>query len=181
MSTQASTVSFIFLHYLWKGMVMIKKKSVVSLNYTLKNGDGQELDTATSEKPFLYLHGYGQIVPGLENALEGLTIGDKKEVTVTPEEGYGQVDAGLRMKVNRSNFPKDADIKQGMQFMGEIAEGQKVVFTVHEVDGDEVKVDGNHPLAGQTLNFSVEVVAIREATEEELSHGHVHGEGGHQH
>jgi len=160
---------------------MIKKNSVVSLNYSLKNGKGEKLDTATAEKPFLYLHGFGQVPPGLENALEGLGIGDKKEVTVTPDQGYGEVDAGLRMKVNRSNFPKEADIKPGMQFKGNVGEGKEVVFTVHAVEGDEVKVDGNHPLAGETLNYSVEVVAIREATKEELTHGHVHGEGGHHH
>lgn len=160
---------------------MIKKNSVVSLSYNLKNGNGDELDTASAEKPFLYLHGFGQVVPGLESALEGLKIGDKKDVTIAPDQGYGEMDAGLRMKVKRSNFPEDADIKPGMQFMGEAGEGKKVVFTVHEIEGDEVKVDGNHPLAGQTLNFSVEVLAIREATEEELTHGHVHGEGGHHH
>lgn len=160
---------------------MIKKKSVVSLSYNLKNGNGDELDTASAEKPFLYLHGFGQVVPGLESALEGLKIGDKKEVTIAPDKGYGEVDAGLRMKVKRSNFPEDADIKPGMQFMGGDGEDKKVVFTVHEIEGDEVKVDGNHPLAGETLNYSVEVLAIREATEEELTHGHVHGEGGHHH
>ena len=160
---------------------MIKKNSGVRLGYSLKNAQGQELDHAKSDKPFSYLHGGGQIVPGLENALEGLAVGDKKEVTVSPEQGYGKVVPALAMNVERSNFPKESDIKSGMQFMGELGDGKQIVFTVKGVEGHQVSIDGNHPLAGETLNFAVEVVGVREATEEEITHGHVHGEGGHQH
>jgi FKBP-type peptidyl-prolyl cis-trans isomerase SlyD len=160
---------------------MIKKNSVVNLSYSLKNSSGQELDKAGGENPFAYLHGVGQIVPGLENALEGLAVGDKKEVTVSPEEGYGNIVPGLAMSVERSNFPEGAEIKTGMQFMGEVGDGKQIVFTVKGVEGDQIQVDGNHPLAGETLHFAVEVMAVRDATEEELSHGHVHGEGGHSH
>ena len=159
---------------------MIKKDTVVSLSYTLKNDTGQELDKSTSDKPFAYLHGNKQIVPGLENALEGLAVGDKKQVTVAPAEGYGEFAAELKMEVERSNFPKDVEIQAGMQFSADVS-GDHRVFTVIDIGEDKVKVDGNHPLAGQTLHFDVEVVEIREATAEELQHGHVHGPGGHDH
>ena len=159
---------------------MIKKDAVVSLSYTLTNADGQELDKSTHDKPFAYLHGNKQIVPGLENALEGMTIGDKKEVTVPPAEGYGEFAPGLKMDIERSNFPKDIEIQEGMQFSAEV-KGDNRIFTVTGLEGEKVQVDGNHPLAGQTLNFDVEVVEIRDATKEELEHGHIHGPGGHQH
>ena len=160
---------------------MIKKDTVVSLNYNLTNDSGEQLDSTQGKAPFKYLHGVGQIVPGLEKALEGALVGDKKQVTVSPEEGYGQINDQLRMEVNRSNFPGDADLKPGLQFMADVGEGRQHMFTITKVDNDAVHVDGNHPLAGQTLNFSVEVMEVREATAEELQHGHVHGEGGHHH
>lgn len=159
---------------------MVKKNAVVSLSYTLKNADGQELDKSSPDKPFAYLHGNKQIVPGLENALDGLAVGDKKEVTVPPAEGYGEFVPGLKMDIERSNFPQDIEIQPGMQFSAEVS-GNNQVFTVTGLEGDKVQVDGNHPLAGQTLHFAVEVVEIRDATKEELEHGHVHGPGGHQH
>ena len=159
---------------------MIKKDAVVSLSYTLTNADGQELDKSSSDKPFAYLHGNKQIVPGLENALEGMVIGDKKKVTVPPAEGYGELTPGLKMDIERSNFPKDINIQVGMQFSAD-ANGESQTFTVTGLEGGKVQVDGNHPLAGQTLHFDVEVVEIRDATKEELQHGHVHGPGGHHH
>ena len=159
---------------------MVKKDAVVSLSYTLTNADGEELDKSSADKPFAYLHGSKQIVPGLENALEGLTLGDKKEVTVPPAEGYGEFVPGLKMDIERSNFPKDIKIQAGMQFSAD-ANGENQTFTVTGLEGDKVQVDGNHPLAGQTLHFDVEVVEIRDATKEELEHGHIHGPGGHQH
>ena len=159
---------------------MVKKDAVVSLSYTLTNADGEELDKSTSDKPFAYLHGNKQIVPGLENALNGLAVGDKKEVTVPPAEGYGEFVAGLKMDIERTNFPKDIEIQPGMQFSADV-NGNDQVFTVTSLEGGKVQVDGNHPLAGQTLHFDVEVVEIREATAEEMQHGHVHGPGGHQH
>lgn len=159
---------------------MIKKDAVVSLSYILKNSDGQELDQANADKPFAYLHGGKQIVPGLEKALEGMVVGDKKEVTVSPEEGYGELIPGLKMDVERSNFPKDMKLQTGMQFSAEVS-GNDRVFTVTGIEEDKVQVDANHPLAGQTLHFAVEVVEIRDATQEELKHGHVHGPHGHHH
>jgi len=159
---------------------MVKKDSVVSLSYTLTNADGQQLDKSAPDKPFAYLHGKKQIVPGLENALEGLAIGDKKEITVPPTEGYGEFDPKLKLDIERSNFPKDVDIQPGMQFSADV-NGDNLIFTVTGLENDKVQVDGNHPLAGQTLHFDVEVVEIRDATKEELEHGHSHGPGGHQH
>ena len=160
---------------------MIKKNSVVSMSYCLKNEKGIELDRADKSSPFAYLHGSGQMISGLEKELEGLVVGDKKNVIVSPNEGYGEFNPQLKMKVNRANFPKDADIKPGMQFEGQGDAGTKTVFTVKAVVGDKIQVDGNHPLAGETLHFSVEIMGVRDATQEELSHGHAHGEGGAHH
>ena len=157
---------------------MIKKNSVVSMIYCLKNTNGEELDRADKGQPFAYLHGVGQMIPGLEKELEGLNIGDKRDVTVPPNEGYGELNPQLKMQVDRANFPKDADIKPGMQFEGQGDGGTRTVFTVKAVVGDKIDVDGNHPLAGATLHFSVEITEVRAATQEELSHGHAHGEGG---
>lgn len=160
---------------------MIKKDTVVSLSYILKNAMGEELDEAGADEPFAYLHGSGQIVPGLENRLEGMKIGDRQDITVAPEEGYGVMMPALVLDVERSNFPPGADIKPGMQFMAEGEGGREITFTVKGVAGDQITIDGNHPLAGETLHFSVEVLGVRDATKEELTHGHVHGEGGHHH
>ena len=151
------------------------------MSYCLKNTKGEELDRADTDKPLDYLHGGGNIVPGLENALEGLKIGDKKEVTVEPEDGYGEILTDLKMEVERKAFPTDQKIAPGMQFMAELKDGKKHPFNVVEVKEDKVHVDGNHPFAGQTLQFSVEIIKIRDATPEELKHGHAHGEGGHHH
>jgi len=160
---------------------MIKKGSVVSLAYVLTNAEGEELDRAEKNDTFAYLHGYGQIVPGLENALVGLESGAKKKVSIPPTEGYGEVVPELKMKLQKSQFPAEEKIEEGMQFLSQDQEGSEFVFSVLGVEGDDVYVDGNHPLAGETLNFDVEVLSIRDATEEELSHGHAHGEGGHHH
>jgi FKBP-type peptidyl-prolyl cis-trans isomerase SlyD len=160
---------------------MIKNGKVVDLSYSLKSSDGKLLDFADSKAPFTYLHGAHQIVPGLENALEGLNIGDKKQVTVDPEEGYGTYNPKLKLVVNRTQFPDDMEIEPGMQFEVETEDGEALVFTVEGNEGDKVQVDGNHPLAGQTLHFDVEVLKIRDATSEELEHGHAHGAEGHDH
>ena len=158
---------------------MIKKDSVVSLSYTLKNGAGEELDKADSAQPFVYLHGSGQIVPGLESELEGMKTGDKTDVTVPPDKAYGNVNPQLLMKLERKNFPEDMDLQAGMQFSADIADRQHIL-TIITAEGDEVQVDANHPLAGETLHFKVEVLDIRDATQEELSHGHAHGADGHE-
>jgi len=160
---------------------MIKNGNVVTLAYTLTDEDGEILDQATHADPFVYIHGASQIVPGLENELVGLKAGDKKKVTVTPDQGYGELDADLRMAVSRTQFPEGMEIEIGMQFEASGENGNDVIFTILEDQGEKILIDGNHPLAGETLFFDVEVVSMRDATAEEMSHGHVHGPGGHHH
>ncbi len=163
---------------------MIKAGSVVDLKYTLKNSQGEVLDEAgveSSPEPFSYLHGAEQIVPGLENALEGLKVGDKKKVTVSPEEGYGIRSEDLQMTVKRTQFPQEMELTPGMTFEADTGNGDGMSFVVVGVEGDQVQLDGNHPLAGETLHFDVEVLKVREATEEEQEHGHAHGGDGHHH
>ena len=160
---------------------MIKEGSVVSLAYRLTSDGGEELDRADQGEPFSYLHGFGQIVPGLEQALAGLLVGSKKQVKVSPEEGYGVIEAELLTTATRNQFPPDADLHVGMRFAADVGGEQPVVFTVTQIVGDQISLDGNHPLAGETLHFDVEVLSIREATAEEKTHGHAHGPDGHHH
>ncbi len=160
---------------------MIKEGTVVSMTYQLTNNAGEELDRADKNEPFTYLHGAGQIVPGLENALAGLLVGSKKKVTVAPADGYGELEPQLRTAATRSQFPEEQDIEVGMRFAAEDGQGNQIVFTITKIEGEDIELDGNHPLAGETLHFDVEVLAIREATAEELAHGHAHGEHGHGH
>jgi FKBP-type peptidyl-prolyl cis-trans isomerase SlyD len=158
---------------------MIKNGTVVSMTYRLKNDDGEELDRAETDDPFSYLHGASQIVPGLEKALTGLAVGAKKSVKIAPEEGYGVVDERLRTQARKSQFPPDANLVEGMRFVAEDGEGGEMVFTVTGLEGDTVHLDGNHPLAGETLHFDVEILGVRDATPEEVAHGHAHGPDGH--
>ena len=160
---------------------MIKQGTVVSMTYRLTNAAGEELDRADKIEPFSYLHGAGQIVPGLEKALVGALVGTQKKVVVSPEEGYGEVEEHLRTSAKRNQFPPDAELTVGMRFAADDGNGQPIIFTVTELVGEDVSLDGNHPLAGETLHFDVEVVEVREATAEELQHGHAHGPGGHHH
>lgn len=160
---------------------MIKDGTVVSLSYRLTNATGEEIDRADANEPFHYLHGRGQIVVGLERALAGLKVGEKKKVTVAPQEGYGEIEPQLRTQARRQQFPQGAELTVGMQFAADTGKGQPIVFTITEITGDEIALDGNHPLAGETLNFDVEVLGVRDATKDELAHGHAHGEHGHDH
>jgi FKBP-type peptidyl-prolyl cis-trans isomerase SlyD len=162
-----------------KSAEKIQNGKVVDLSYELTNSKGEVLDKSTAKDPFTYLHGAEQIVEGLEAALLGLKVGDKKKVSVPPELGYGELNPELKLVVNRSQFPADAEIEQGMRFRANSPEGHDMVFAVEKIVGDEVHIDGNHELAGQTLNFDVEVLSMREATEEEKQHGHAHGPHGH--
>ena len=158
----------------------ITENSVVSFHYTLTDKDGKVIDSSAGNEPLTYLHGQGQIVPGLENTLAGKVVGDKLDVNVSAEEGYGEHQDFMVQQVPRDAFQGVDDIEVGMQFQAQTPQGGMTV-TVTAVDETTVTVDGNHPLAGQDLFFAVEVVTVREATEEEISHGHVHGEGGHHH
>lgn len=160
--------------------MLISSHKVVHLHYTLTNESGEVLDTSRGDEPLAYIHGMGNIISGLEEALTGHVAGDRFQVSVPPEEAYGIRDDALIQVVPRSAFPGVNEIRPGMQFRAESPDGVQLV-TVTEVDGDEVTLDGNHPMAGLTLNFDVEVTAVRDATDHEIDHGHVHGPGGHHH
>jgi FKBP-type peptidyl-prolyl cis-trans isomerase SlyD len=161
---------------------MIQKDSVVGLRYTLKDDEGVELDRADTETPFFYLHGAANIIPGLESALEGLKPGDTKQVSVPAKDGYGELNPGLVLTVEKSMFPADETLVPGMEFGADVGTGRPMVFIVQKIEGENVIIDGNHPLAGKRLHFDVEVLSIRKATEEEITHGHAHGpDGHHQH
>jgi FKBP-type peptidyl-prolyl cis-trans isomerase SlyD len=160
--------------------VKIAHEKVVSIHYTLTDSAGTVLDSSSGSHPLAYLHGFGNIIPGLENALEGKATGDKFSVTVEPGEGYGERDEGLVQAVPRTAFKGVKELAPGMQFQAQGPQGTRLVV-VTQVTADIVTVDANHPLAGQTLHFEVEVSEVREATSEELEHGHVHGPGGHHH
>ena len=158
----------------------IAENKVVTLHYTLTDDEGTIIDKS-DDGSFLYLHGASNIIPGLENALTGKTAGDELKVTVEPAEAYGERSDEARQDVPREMFPADTEIEPGMQFHAEGPEGQMITVTVTDVSDDTVSVDGNHPLAGVTLNFDVKVVDVRDASAEELEHGHAHGPGGHHH
>lgn len=152
---------------------------VVSMDYKL-TVDGQLLDSSDEAGPLQFLAGYGNIIPGLEREMMGMKIGDSKEVTVQPEDGYGEFDEEAFMEVPRSEFPKDMQLEEGLELHVTDQDGNHQAAFVAEFDDKSVKLDFNHPLAGAVLNFYVKVVALREPTSEELDHGHVH-EGGHHH
>ncbi|HET8554070.1 MAG TPA: peptidylprolyl isomerase [Rhodanobacteraceae bacterium] len=160
--------------------MQIADRNVASFHYTLTNDGGDVIDSSRDREPLAYLHGAGNIVPGLEKAMAGRREGDTFKVDVEPQEGYGPRHEELIQTVPMSAFQGVPEVKPGMQFQGNGPQGATLV-TVTAVDGDEVRVDANHPLAGQTLHFDIEVTEVREATEDELTHGHVHGAGGHQH
>ena len=158
----------------------ISENKVVQMHYELKNNDGQVLDSSNGREPLAYIHGMGNIIPGLEKELLNKTKGDKISAVIAPAEAYGLKDDDKIFKVEKKQFQGEGEIQVGMQIQAE-ADGRMEVGTVENIEGDEVTLNFNHPLAGETLHFDVEVVDVREATAEELSHGHVHGVGGHQH
>jgi FKBP-type peptidyl-prolyl cis-trans isomerase SlyD len=161
--------------------MQIGKNKVVSIDYTLTDIQGQVIDSSKGREPLLYLHGSSNIIPGLENALEGKQAGDSLQVQVAPQDGYGEREDGLQQVVSADQLG-DVRPEVGMQFQAYIHEhAPPLVMTVIAVDGDQVTLDGNHPLAGETLHFDVDVVNVREATLEEIQHGHVHGPQGHAH
>ena len=158
----------------------VEKNRVVSLHYTLRDEQGTVIDSSSGRKPLTYLHGKGNIIPGLEDALAGRVAGDKLDVTVAPEKGYGPRDERLVQILPRTKFTGTGELTPGMQVRSNGPQGPRMM-TIVRIDRDFVTVDGNHPLAGRTLHFSVEVEEVRKATHEEVSHGHAHGPGGHHH
>ena len=160
--------------------MQIAPNSVVTLHYTLKDNDGKVIDQS-DDGSFLYLHGAMNIIPGLENALAGKSAGEEFSISVSPEEGYGARDPERIQEVPKEMFDNSEEIKVGVQFHAQGPDGNAVVVTVAEIKDDVVVIDANHALAGVDLNFEVKIVDVREASEEEIEHGHVHGPHGHAH
>jgi FKBP-type peptidyl-prolyl cis-trans isomerase SlyD len=158
----------------------ISADKVVLIHYTLKDDAGAVIDSSAGGEPLAYIQGHGNLVAGLEKALEGKQDGNNIRVSVEPAEGYGKHDPALIQRVPKRSLQGSGEIKKGMQFQGRTDDGMRL-FTVTGVMGDMVTLDGNHPLADKTLHFDVNVVSVRDATTEELEHGHVHGAGGHHH
>lgn len=158
----------------------ISENAVVSIDYELKDDGGEVIDSSKGETAMVYLHGVGNLLPGLEAELLGKSNGDSLKLRLAAKNGYGERSEEMVQVVKRDQFPTEMTLERGMQFQTEGPHGPQVV-TVVEASGDEVKLDGNHPLAGVNLNFEVTVIEVREATSEELEHGHVHGPGGHHH
>lgn len=156
--------------------MQITKNTVASIHYTLRDNEGTVIDSSEGRDPLNYLHGAGNLIPGMEEGLEGKSAGEKVNLQIDPEKGYGEKDENLVQQVPRSAFGEQ-EVKPGMRF----STNQGGVVTVTDVGQESITVDGNHPLAGVPLNFDVEIVEVRGATEEEISHGHVHGANGHQH
>jgi FKBP-type peptidyl-prolyl cis-trans isomerase SlyD len=160
--------------------MQVTQDAVVAIHYTLTDDAGATLDASGEGEPLAYLHGNGNLIPGLERALEGKRAGDKLSVSVPAADAYGEIDPELVQDVPRDAFRGIDDIEVGMQFQAQSNHGPRSVV-VTKVSPETITVDGNHPLAGQNLNFDVEIADVRAATEEELEHGHVHGPGGHHH
>lgn len=158
----------------------VANNKVVTIHYTLRNDAGEVLDSSEDAGPMAYLHGFGNIVPGLEKQLDGKIAGDKLVAVVPPEEGYGDKQAGGAQAIPREAF-EGVDVHPGMTLVVEDDDGEQMPLRVVAVEEDRVLVDLDHPLAGETLHFTVEVISVREATEEELTHGHVHDGHGHHH
>jgi FKBP-type peptidyl-prolyl cis-trans isomerase SlyD len=154
----------------------ISKDKVASIHYTLRDNEGTIIDSSEGRDPLNYLHGSGNLIAGMEEGLEGKSKGDKLNLKIQPDKGYGEKDESLVQKVPRSAFGGQ-EVKTGMRF----STNQGGVVSVTHVGLDSITVDGNHPLAGVELNFAVEVMDVRDATQDEISHGHVHGPGDHHH
>lgn len=158
----------------------IEHGRIVTMHYTLKDASGATIESSREGAPLAYLHGYGQLIPGLERELAGTEPGHVATVTVAPEDAYGSRDPRAVIRADKGSFPEDITIEPGAEVAAETPEGP-LSFVIVAVEGDQVVLDANHPMAGKTLTFDVEVVGVREATPDELSHGHAHGPDGHEH
>ena len=161
--------------------MQVSEQKVVTMNYEVADDQGQLIDRSEEGGPLAYIHGNGQLIPGLEKALEGRGKGDKVAVDVPPEQGYGERDEEGVQIVARNQFDDSVEIEVGMQFEAQDDDEGHQIVTVVAVDGENITLDTNHPLAGKNLCFEVEILDVRDASTEELSHGHVHGPGGHDH
>ena len=154
---------------------------VVTIHYTLTNNQGETLDSSAGGDPLTYLHGAGNIIPGLEDALAGRQQGESLKVSIAPEQAYGVRHSQLVQVIPREAFGIGQPLEVGMEFTAQGAGGEHRRVVIAAIAGNDITVDGNHPLAGEVLNFAVTIESVRQATGEELDHGHVHGPGGHHH
>lgn len=160
--------------------MVISDNKVVSIEYTLKDKNGEILDSSDGEA-LAFIQGSGQIIPGLETALNGKKAGDKFSVTIEAKDAYGEYDETKKRDVPMAQLTEIENIQVGMQLEGEDEEGEGLIVTIVELNEETATLDANHPLAGSSLHFDINITDVREATAEELSHGHVHGPGGHVH
>ena len=161
--------------------MQIGKEKVVTIEYTLKNDSGAVLESTEGHEPMKYIHGVNPLIPKLEQALEGKSSGESFEVQIGHADAFGVRDEQNVATIPRDRLPEDAPVEVGNQFQTQDAQGNPMMLIVTKVTESEVTLDGNHPYAGVDLHFSVSVKEVREATPEEIDHGHVHGPGGHQH
>ena len=161
-------------------MMKVEKNKVVSIHYTLKSDNGEVLDSSEGKSPLPYVHGTGQLIPGLEKELEGKEPGTEMSVVIPPAEAYGEYNKESVFEVDKEGFQGEEELAVGLQVQLDTGNGQ-AVGVVTKIEGEKVTLNLNHPLAGATLHFEVKIEDIRDATAEELDHGHSHGEGGHQH
>ncbi len=158
----------------------VDKHTVVSLHYTLKNNDGNVLDTSQGGDPLVYLHGVGNLIPGLEKEINGKEEGTEFQATVSPEEAYGQRNEEFIKTVSKNDFQGEEELQVGMQVQIQSQSGEKALAMVSDIKGENVDLDLNHPLAGETLHFDVKIEGVRQATAEEIEHKHAHDPNGHQ-
>lgn len=159
----------------------LQANKVVTFNYILKDDNGELLDSTEKGGPFSFISGNHQILPGLEEAIGNMIIGSKKNIKLAAADAYGEYDENAVQKINRTLFPEEAELEIGMTYFAHSPEGQHLQFVITKIENEDITVNFNHPLAGKNLEFDVELIDVRDATPEEISHGHVHGPGGHHH
>lgn len=156
----------------------LEPNKVVQIEYTLKDKEGNVLDSTQEKGPFSFISGNNQIIPKLEEKIGEMLIGTEKKVELEPKEAYGEYQNQAVQTVKKDDFPDDAEIKPGMSYVANSPDGKQMPFVIKEVKEEDVVLDFNHPLAGKSLEFDVKLIDQRDATPEEISHGHVHGKGG---
>lgn len=154
---------------------------VITLNFTLKDQYGNILDSTEGEQPFSFLSGHQNILPKLESEIDTMLIGSKRTITINAADAYGEYNDDIVQVVGKDEFPPEFLLEVGMQYIASAPDGTKMPFTITEVNNEDVTIDFNHPLAGKDLQFDIELLNVRDATSEEIAHGHVHGAGGHHH
>lgn len=159
----------------------IESNKVVTINFTLKDSDGNVLESTENTESFSYISGNNQILPKLEDTVNQMIIGTKKDVVIKAAEGYGEYNEAAVQQIDKKEFPEDIKLEEGMRLIANSPDGKQMPFIINKIEENEVTVDFNHPLVGKNLEFNVELLDVRDATPEEMTHGHVHGPGGHHH